>query len=71
MQRNTTLTEALGSHIVFVNASDAFVADLMISVLPHLNPHVAPLSYVAVAFPYSLKDIIVHSKSSDKDLHTF
>ena len=52
----TTLTEALGSLMVFVNARASFVADLMVSVLPYLNVRVAALSYVAVSLPYSLRD---------------
>ena len=50
-----TLTEELGSLIVFTKAKAALVVDLMVSVLPSLNHLVPPLSYAAVGFPYSLQ----------------
>ena len=42
------LTVASGLHMALTNARDAFVADLMVSVLPYLYQRVDALSYVAV-----------------------
>ena len=48
------LTEALGLLTVFMKASAALVHERMVSVLPSLNHRVAPLSYMAVGWLYSL-----------------
>jgi len=48
------LTEALGLLMVFMKASAALVHERMVSVLPSLNHRVAPLSYMAVGWLYSL-----------------
>ena len=48
------LTEALGLLTVFMKASAALVHERMVSVLPSLNHHVVPLSYMAVGRLYSL-----------------
>ena len=51
------LTVAKGLIIVLINAWDALVVERMVSVLPYLNHLVPPLSYIAVVWPYNLKNL--------------
>ena len=48
------LTEALGFPMALTKAREAFVHDLMVSVLPYLYHRVAALSYIALDLLYNL-----------------